>query len=120
LAVPSSEERRFAATLELVDDSFVLQIRVLSAEGAKMARKPRGGVPSADTDGTVVAVNSRVRVYPGTDAECGGTVVDDYGDMAGRAVEVAGNHIADAARRWAVILDSGSLVFTNSDDLVAE
>lgn len=85
-----------------------------------MARKSKGGALSADADGAVVAVNSRVRVYPGTDAECGGTVVDDYGEMAGRAVEVAGNHIADAARRWAIILDTGSLVFTNSDDLVAE
>ena len=30
---------------------------------------------------------ARVRVYPGTDGEVGGTVVEDFGDMAGHAVD---------------------------------
>jgi hypothetical protein len=59
-----------------------------------------------------VAIDMRVRVYPGTDAECRGVIVDDFGQAAG--------HLADPARRWAVRLDTGSLVFTNSDQLVPE
>ena len=67
-----------------------------------------------------VAVNVRVRVYPGTDGEVGGTVVEDFADMAGHAVDIGKNHIADPARRWAVALDAGGLVFVDSDQLVAE
>jgi hypothetical protein len=67
-----------------------------------------------------VAVGMRVRVYPGADDESLGVVVDDFGDAAGYAVDIGGNHIADPARRWAVKLDAGSLVFTDSDQLVPE
>jgi hypothetical protein len=35
-------------------------------------------------------------------------------------VDIGGNHIADAARRWAVMLDTGTLVFADSDQLVPE
>ena len=66
-----------------------------------------------------VAVNVRVRVYPGTDGEVGGTVVEDFGDMVGHAVNLGENHIV-SARRWAVALDAGGLVFVDSDQLVAE
>jgi hypothetical protein len=69
---------------------------------------------------TPVAVDMRVRVYPGTDAECRGLVVDDFGQTAGHPVDIGTEHIADPARRWAVRLDTGSLVFTNSDQLVPE
>jgi hypothetical protein len=67
-----------------------------------------------------LAVDMRVRVFPGTDAEGRGVVLDDFGDTAGQAVEIGGNHIADPARRWAVMLDTGSLVFTDSDQLAPE
>ncbi len=59
-------------------------------------------------------------VYPGTDAEVRGTVVEDFGDTAGHAVDIGENRLADPARRWAVTLDTGDLIFVDSDQLVAE
>jgi len=47
-------------------------------------------------------------------------VVEDFGDMAGHAVDIADHHIVGPARRWAVTLDAGGLVFVDSDQLVAE
>jgi hypothetical protein len=47
-------------------------------------------------------------------------VVEDFGDLAGHAVDIGENHIAGPARRWAVTLDAGGLVFVDSDQLVAE
>lgn len=73
-----------------------------------------------DTGDNRVAVNVRVCAYPGTDAEVHGTVVEDFGDMVGHSVDVGENHIADPARRWAVALDTGDLIFVDSDQLVAE
>jgi len=67
-----------------------------------------------------VAVNVRVRVYPGTDGEVGATVVEDFGDMAVHAVDIGENHIVGPARRGAVALDTGGLVFVDSDQLAAE
>ena len=75
---------------------------------------------AGDTSASPVAVDVRVRVYPGTDGEVGGTVVEDFGDLAGHAVDVGENHIVGPARRWAVALDAGGLVFVDSDQLVAE
>ncbi len=66
-----------------------------------------------------LAVNVRVRVYPGTDAESRGVIVEDFGDLAGQAVEIGGCHI-DPARRWAVQLGTGNLVFADSHQLVPE
>ena len=63
------------------------------------------------------AVGVSVRVYPGTDRECLGVVVDDFGDSAGQRVDIGEHHIVDAARRWAVRLGDGNLVFVDSDDL---
>jgi hypothetical protein len=71
-------------------------------------------------DDSRVAVNVRVRVSLGTDGEVGGTVVEDFGDLAGHAVDIGENHIARPARRWAVALDAGGLVFVDNDQLVAE
>ena len=76
------------------------------------------GATAGDTGDSRVAMNVRVRVDPGTDDEVGGTVVEDFGDMAGYAV--GENHIVGPARRWAVALDAGGLVFVDSDQLVAE
>lgn len=67
-----------------------------------------------------LAVSMRVRVYPRTDTECGGVVVEDFGEMAGQTVEIGGHRIADPSRRWAVQLDTGNLVFVNTDQLVPE
>ena len=86
-----------------------------------MKRRMKGaGVTAADTGDGRVAVNVRVRVYPGTDGEVGGTVVEDFGDLAGHAVDIGENHIVGPARRWAVVLDAGGLVFVDSDQLAAE
>jgi hypothetical protein len=64
-----------------------------------------------------LAVNMRVRVYPGADDESPGVIVEDFGELAGQGVDVGGYHIAPA-RRWAVQLDTGNLVFVNTDHLV--
>ena len=49
-----------------------------------MRRRMKGtGATAGDTDDSRVAMNVRVRVYPGTDGEVRGTVVEDFGDMAG-------------------------------------
>jgi hypothetical protein len=79
-----------------------------------------GSGTAGDTGDSRVAVNVRVHVYPGTDGEVAGTVVEDFGDLAGHAVDIGENHIARPARRWAVALDAGGLVFVDSDQLVAE
>jgi len=65
-------------------------------------------------------VNSRVRVYPDTDAEARGVVVEDFGEMTAAGVDIGDNHFADPARRWAVLLDTGTLVFTDTAQLVSE
>ncbi len=64
-----------------------------------------------------VAVGSSVVVYPGTDEELHGVVVEDFADLAGTAVEVAGERIVEPARRWAVNLDDGGLVFVDDDSI---
>jgi hypothetical protein len=43
--------------------------------------------------------------------------VEDFGDSAGHGVQVGQEQIADAARRWAVSLGDGDLVFVDSGDL---
>ena len=83
-------------------------------------RTKRTSGSAGDIGDSPVAVNVRVRVYPGTDGEDGGTVVEDFGDMAGHAVDIGENHIVGPARRWAVALDTGGLVFVDSDQLAAE
>jgi hypothetical protein len=64
-------------------------------------------------------VNSPVLVYPETEQQEGGVIVEDFGPSAGQAVEVGSKRIAAAARRWAVRLNSGHLVFVDSDELRA-
>jgi hypothetical protein len=76
--------------------------------------------PTAEDPAEGIAVGTPVRVFPGTEDERHGTVVEDYGEMAGQAVEVGGDHIVDAARRWAVSLDDGSLVFVDSENIAAD
>jgi hypothetical protein len=86
-----------------------------------MKRRIEGASGTAgDAGDSGVAVNARVHVYPGTDGEVVGTVVEDFGDLAGHAVDIGVHHVARPARRWAVALDAGGLVFVDSDQLVAE
>ena len=75
---------------------------------------------AGDTGDSPVAVNVRVRVYPGSDGEVRGAVVEDFGDLAGHVVDIGENHIVGPARRWAVALDAGGLVFVDSAQLAAE
>jgi hypothetical protein len=85
-----------------------------------MRRRTKGtSAVARDTGDSPVAVNVRVRVYPGTDGEIRGTVVEDFGDLAGHAVDI-GDRMVGPARRWAVVLDAGGLVFVDSDQLAAE
>ena len=81
-----------------------------------MVKHVRGN--KGQTDAHLV-VNMRVRVYPQTDAESPGVIVEDFGELAGQAV-VIGGHQINPARRWAVVLDTGGLVFADSDELVPE
>ena len=55
-----------------------------------------------------------------TDGEVRGTVLEDFGDLAGHVVDIGENHVVGPARRWVVALDAGGLVFVESDQLAAE
>jgi hypothetical protein len=46
-------------------------------------------------------------------------IVEDFGESAGHAVDVGANRIAGPARRWAVRLNSGELIFVDSSQLSA-
>ena len=83
-------------------------------------RMKRASGTAGETGVSRVAVNARVCVHPGTDAEVRGTVVEDFGGTAGHPVDIGEHHIADPARRWAVTLDTGDLIFVDSDQLIAE
>ncbi|MGU3498352.1 hypothetical protein [Mycobacterium sp. C31M] len=67
-----------------------------------------------------LAIDVRVRVYPGDAQETGGVIVEDYGSAAGQPVVVGDELIVASARRWAVLLDDGTLVFADSGQLAAE
>jgi hypothetical protein len=73
-----------------------------------------------DTSPEGVTITARVCVFPSTDKEAHGVVVDDFGDDVGIPVEIGGDRIAGPARRWAVMLDDDNLVFVDSHQLVAE
>ena len=75
--------------------------------------RDKGKKPAEDR----VAVGASVRVYPGTERERLGIVVEDFGESAGHPVDVGGQTIAGAARRWGVQLGDGDLVFVDSADL---
>ncbi len=93
--------------------------RVTTTSGFRGARVFKHARGSSDGPDAQLAVNMPVRVYPGTDAECRGVIVEDFGELAGQAVHLAGIHI-DPARRWAVQLETGNLVFADTGQLVAE
>jgi hypothetical protein len=68
-------------------------------------------------DESEIAVGDSVRVYPGTNRERLGVAVEDFGDSAGHGVQIGQQQIVDAARRWAISLGDGSLVFVDGSDL---
>jgi hypothetical protein len=76
-------------------------------------RQPAGDGSADDR----IAIGVSVRVYPDTDRERLGVVVEDFGDTAGQHVHIGQHHIVDAARRWAVQLGDGDLVFADSSEL---
>lgn len=76
-----------------------------------------GGLAGDGRADNGIAVGVSVRVYPGTDRERLGVVVEDFGDSAGEGVHIGEHHIVDAARRWAVRLGDGGLVFVDTSDL---
>jgi hypothetical protein len=81
-----------------------------------MIKRNRTQAQHGSTDDQI-AIGVSVRVYPGTDRERLGVVVEDFGDTAGQHVHIGQHHIADAARRWAVQLGDGDLVFADSSEL---
>ena len=81
-----------------------------------MVKRNRTPAQDGSTDDRI-AIGASVRVYPGTDRERLGVVVEDFGDTAGQHVQIGQHHIADAARRWAVQLGDGDLVFADSSEL---
>jgi hypothetical protein len=78
--------------------------------------KSKGGAAAEDS-AHEIKVDSAVRVYPDTPEETSGFVVEDFGEISGQAVDIGEHHIVDAARRWAVRLADGRLVFVDDDDL---
>jgi hypothetical protein len=48
-----------------------------------------------------------------------GLVVEDFGDISGEAVDIGEHHIVDAARRWAVRVADGTLVFVDDADIAS-
>ena len=66
-----------------------------------------------------LGVNTPVVVYPESDQQQGGVIIEDFGESAGQPIDVGSNRIVEAARRWAVRLNSGDLVFVDSHQLRA-
>jgi hypothetical protein len=81
-----------------------------------MSEASWGQVPDHPDDQRI-SLGTAVRVYPDTAQEVAGVIVEDFGDSAGQAVHIGGQRIVDAARRWAVRLNNGSLVFVDSTDI---
>ncbi|WP_326547513.1 hypothetical protein QGN32_04840 [Mycolicibacterium sp. ND9-15] len=75
--------------------------------------------PEQDHD-SELAVEARVVVNRATDTEARGVIVEDFGEMTAVSVDIGSNHFADPARRWAVRLDEGTLLFADSDQLSRE
>ncbi|WP_299565254.1 hypothetical protein [uncultured Mycolicibacterium sp.] len=65
-----------------------------------------------------LAVRTRVRVYPGTEAEALGVIVEDFGDSAGFNPDGVAPRTGERTHRWAVMLDAGNLVLVDEDELV--
>lgn len=84
----------------------------------KSGKKGRRNDDSGSSD--PISLNQRVRVHVDTDEEARGVVVEDFGNMAGYTVDLGETRFVDAARRWAVMLDNGSLVFVDDHQIAPE
>lgn len=69
---------------------------------------------------TQIRVGRRVRTYPSTTREAWGTVVEDFGELPFHDVKVDHTRTVRAARRWAVQLDTGELVFVDNKHLTTD
>jgi hypothetical protein len=67
--------------------------------------------------GPDISVGAPVRIFPDTQREVTGVVVDDFGDISGQAVNIGDQVIVGAARRWAVRLFDDTLVFVDDADI---
>jgi hypothetical protein len=101
-----SNERPISNHLDLI-----IRLQAVGVNQIPRFRKGRG---------EDIAVDMRVRVCPQTESEARGVIVEDFGDTAGYGVDIGIHHIANPARRWAVQLDNGELVFVNSADIVVD
>lgn len=68
----------------------------------------------AEEKHTRLAVGSRVRTTD--ESRATGEIVKDFGDLAGTEV-VVDDTLTARARRWAVRLDDGTLVFLDDENL---
>jgi hypothetical protein len=70
---------------------------------------------SAAADGdTRFSVGCRIHTADGSNAT--GEIIEDFGSLAGTEVVVDAQHTA-RARRWAVALDDGRVIFVDDDDI---
>ncbi|MGB8406465.1 MAG: hypothetical protein WCE30_20610 [Mycobacterium sp.] len=79
----------------------------------------RNRVAEDPGDATAIAVGVRVRWQRADRLDAIGVVIEDFDGYHGVAVHVGDDRIVGAARRWAVALDSGELIFADSDELHA-
>jgi hypothetical protein len=82
--------------------------------------EPIDGVADTGADVCEFAIGTRVRVRAGDGVDAPGTLIEDFGDTVGVPVDVGEIHIVDAARRWAVALDDGGLMFADDHHLTAQ
>ena len=74
----------------------------------------RGGHRKRGDQSNTIAVGSRVQTSDSPPRT--GVVVEDFGDLAGEEVIIDRDHVAQS-RRWAIILDDGTLVFRDAHSL---
>ena len=74
----------------------------------------RGGHSKRGEESNTIAVGSRVQTTDSPPKT--GVVVEDFGDLAGVQVLIDRDHSAQS-RRWAIMLDDGSIVFRDAHSL---
>ncbi len=60
------------------------------------------------------AVGAEVIVHPNTDHAVPGLIVEDFGKFEPHPVDANDVRIAEPARRWAVLTDTGHLIFADT------
>lgn len=64
-------------------------------------------------------IGDTVVIYPDTDRETTGQIIDDFGEFTAHSVDIGDTHISDPARRWAILTNTGSLEFVDTEHLAA-